>query len=276
VDQPVIQTANLRIPRLGLGTWPMKGAECQQAVESALGLGYRHVDTAEMYGNEDAVGAGLKASGLRREEVFVTTKVWNDKPRGDQIRAALEASLTRLGTPHVDLFLIHWPSPQLDLDGALRALARAREEGLAKAVGVSNFPPGLLRRALESGLAPIACLQVEFHVFLDQSRLLEICRRHDVALTAYSPLAKGEAGADPVVARIAAKHGATGGQVALAWLLAQDGVAAVPKAASPARQRENLGALGLRLDAEDMAAIAALPKGRRYVNPAGLAPDWDA
>ncbi len=276
MDQPVIETPRLRIPRLGLGTWPMKGAECQAAVESALSLGYRHIDTAEMYGNEDAVGASLKASGLPREQVFVTTKVWNDKPRGAPIRAAFEASLRRLATPYVDLFLIHWPSPELDLDDALRMLARLREEGLAKAVGVSNFPPGLLTRALESGLAPIACLQVEYHVMLRQDRLLEICRRHGVALTAYSPLAKGQAGADPVVARIAAKHGATGGQVALAWLMAQEGVVAVPKAASPARQEENLGAFRLRLDAEDMQAIAALPKDRRYVNPAGVAPDWNS
>lgn len=274
-DTPMIDTPLLRMPRIGLGTWPMAGAECQRAVEGALSLGYRHIDTAEMYGNEDAVGAALKASGLKREEAFVTTKVWHDKPRGDQIRAALEASLKRLGTPHVDLFLIHWPSPQLDLPDALRALAKAREDGMAKAVGVSNFPLGLLRRAVEAELAPLACLQVEYHALLSQRHLLDYLRTKDMALTAYSPLGKGEVPNHPEVRRIAKKHGATPGQVALAWLLSQPGVAMVPKAASTERQRENLGASRVALDAEDLAAIEALPKDRRFVNPS-FAPDWAA
>jgi 2,5-diketo-D-gluconate reductase B len=272
---PVFESALTRMPRLGFGTWPLRGAACQAAVESALSLGYRHIDTAEMYGNEAAVGAAIRASGLPRGEVYLTTKVWNDKPRGDQIRRAFEASLQRLALPHADLLLIHWPSPQLDLPDALRALARLREEGLARAVGVANFPPGLLRRAVEAGIAPIACLQVEHHVYLSQRRLLEYTRRQDIVLTSYTPLAKGEVARDPVITRIAAKHGATPGQVALAWLLAMPGVAAIPKAASPARQRENLAALDLRLDEADLAALAALPKNRRMVDP-GFVPDWDA
>ncbi|PWS39309.1 hypothetical protein DFH01_04890 [Falsiroseomonas bella] len=269
---PVIETNGMRMPRLGLGTWPMKGAECQRAVESALSLGYRHVDTAEMYGNEDAVGAAIAASGLPRAEIFLTTKIWWDKPNGAAIRAAFDASLRRLATPYVDLLLIHWPSPELDLADALRGLAAIRAEGLAKSIGVSNFPPGLLRRAIAEGVN-LACLQVECHVMLDQSALLGLCRGAGMALTAYSPLAKGGNLDQPALARIAAKHGATPAQVALAWLLSQEGVAMVPKAASPARQKENLGAVALRLDAEDLAAIAALPKDRRFVNPS-FAPDW--
>jgi len=272
---PVFESALTRMPRLGLGTWPMQGAECQAAVESALGLGYRHIDTAEMYGNEEAVGAAINASGIPRGEIYLTTKVWWDKPRGDAIRRAFEGSLHRLAQPYVDLLLIHWPSPQLDLPDALRTLARLREEGLARAVGVANFPLGLLRRAVESGIAPIACLQVEHHVFLSQRRLLDYTQPRGIVLTSYTPVAKGEVAKDPVIQHIAAKHGAMPGQVALAWLLSMPGVAAIPKSASPARQRENLEAVKLALDAEDLAALAALPKDRRLVNP-GFAPDWNA
>ena len=272
MEMPVIDANGMRMPRIGLGTWPMKGAECQRAVESALSLGYRHLDTAEMYGNEDAVGAGLAASGLKRGDVFLTTKIWNDKPNGSAIRRAFDASLKRLATPHVDLLLIHWPSPELDLPDALKGLAAIRAEGRAKSIGVSNFPPKLLQRAIDAGVN-LACLQVEFHVMLDQSKLLGICRANGMALTAYSPLAKGSGLDTPALNTIARKHGATPAQVALAWLLAHEGVAMVPKAASPARQEENLGALRVKLDEEDLAAIAALPKDRRAVNPA-MAPDW--
>jgi 2,5-diketo-D-gluconate reductase B len=272
MDMPILEANGMRMPRIGLGTWPMKGAECQAAVESAIALGYRHIDTAEMYGNEDAVGAGIAATALPRGEVFLTTKIWWDKPKGDAIRRAFDASLARLATPYVDLLLIHWPSPELDLPDALAALAAIRAEGRARSIGVSNFPPKLLRRAIAEGVN-LACLQVECHLLLDQSTLLGICRAAGMGLTGYSPLAKGANLDHPVIAQVAAKHGATPGQVALAWLLAQDGVAMVPKAASPARQRENLGALSLSLDAADLAALAALPKDRRFVNPA-FAPDW--
>ncbi|MFM2147884.1 MAG: hypothetical protein RLZZ187_190 [Pseudomonadota bacterium] len=272
MDMPILNAPGMRMPRIGLGTWPMKGAECQAAVESALALGYRHVDTAEMYGNEDAVGAGIAAAGLPRADVFLTTKIWWDKPKGAAIRQAFDASLARLATPYVDLLLIHWPSPDLDLPDALRTLAAIRAEGRAKAIGVSNFPPRLLQRAIAEGVE-LACLQVECHLLLDQSKLLGITRAAGMALTAYSPLAKGENLDLPAVRQVAAKHGATLAQVALAWLLAQEGVAMVPKAASPARQKENLGALALRLDAADLAALAALPKDRRFVNPT-FAPDW--
>lgn len=269
---PVIETPLLRMPRLGLGTWPMKGADCTAAVQSALALGYRHIDTAEMYGNEEAVGLGLAASGVPRGEIFLTTKIWNDKPNGAAIRTGFDASLLRLATPYVDLLLIHWPSPALDLPDALAGLAAIRAEGRAKAIGVSNFPPKLLQRAIDQGVG-LCCLQVEYHALLDQSKLREICRANDMALTAYSPLGKGNAPNEPALQDIARKHGATAAQVALAWLLAQPGVAMVPKAASPARQAENLAALDVKLDADDLAAVAALPKGQRFVDP-GMAPDW--
>ena len=272
MPMPMIETKHLRMPRIGLGTWPMKGAECSAAVQSALALGYRHIDTAEMYGNEDAVGAGIAESGVPRGDIFLTTKIWYDKPKGPAIRAAFEASLARLATPYVDLLLIHWPSPELDLPDALAMLATLRAQGLACAIGVSNFPAGLLKRAIAEDVG-LACLQVECHAMLDQSVLRDICVANDMALTAYTPLGKGQSLDHPVLRRIAAAHGATPAQVALAWLLAQPNLAMVPKAASAGRQRENLGALDVRLSAGDLAALAALPKDQRLVNPA-FAPDW--
>lgn len=274
MSMPLLTTPRLTMPALGLGTWPMKGRDCEAAVESALALGYRHIDTAEMYGNEDAVGAGIAASGIPREEIFLTTKIWHDKPDGPAFRAAFAASLDRLKQPHVDLLLVHWPSPALDLPSVLTALAELHAAGLARAVGVSNFPTALLRQALALDIAPIASLQVEQHVMLGQQALLDITQPAGIVMTSYSPLGKGEVLDHPVLRGIADRHGATPAQVALAWLFAKPLTAAVPKAQSPARQAENLAATRLVLSAEDLAALAALPKNRRFVNPS-FAPDWD-
>jgi 2,5-diketo-D-gluconate reductase B len=275
MSAPILQTPRLRIPRLGFGTWPMRGSDAQRAVEGAIGLGYRHIDTAAMYGNEEAVGAGIAAAGVKREEIFLTTKVWWTELAPDALRASVAASLARLATPYADLVLIHWPAPGMDLAASLGALARLRDDGLARAVGVSNFPPGLLQRALDLAIAPIAALQVECHVYLWQEPLAALCRRHGLALTAYAPTAKAGVNDDPVIRAIAARHGATPVQVALAWLLAQDNVVAIPKSGRAEGQRDNLAAAQLRLDGADLAAIAALPKTHRLVNP-DFAPDWAA
>ena len=197
-----------RMPSLGLGTWPMRGAECQRAVEAALVLGYRHLDTAEMYGNEAEIGAAVRASAPPRDALFITTKVWWDHLSPDGIRAACEASLQRLRLDHVDLYHVHWPSPNMDLDAVLGAMARLKEDGLARAVGVCNFPAGLLRRALATG-APIACVQVEHHIYLSQERLLAVTRPAGIPLTSYSPTAKAAGEADPVMQGIGRKHGCT-------------------------------------------------------------------
>ncbi len=272
----ILRTDLLDMPALGLGTWPMRGAECQGAVEGAVALGYRHIDTAEMYGNEEAVGAALRGCGVPRGDVFLTTKVWNDKTDGPQLRDAFARSLERLGSGYVDLLLIHWPSRGMNLPSLLEGLAEARASGLARAVGVSNFPPGTLARALDLAIAPLACLQVEHHVMLDQSRLLAITQPRGIALTSYSPLGKGTGLLDhPVLRALAARRGATLAQVALAALLRHPLVAAVPKAAGADRQRENLGALAVSLTDEDAAALATLPRDRRFVNP-DFAPDWAA
>ena len=272
---PILDTAKLRIPRIGLGTWLMKGAEATRAVETAIAMGYRHIDTAAMYGNEEAVGAGILASGVAREEIFLTTKVWWTELAPDALRASAEASLKRLATPYADLIHIHWPAKGMDLAASLTALAKLRTDGLARAIGVCNFPPGLLKQALDLRIAPIACLQVECHVYLWQEKLAALCRQHDLALTAYSPVAKAQVNDDPVMQAIAKKHGATPVQVAIAWLLAQPNLVAIPKSGRAQGQKENLAAASLTLDAGDMAAIAALPKDRRLVNP-DFAPDWAA
>lgn len=269
-----LPTQGIILPRLGLGTFRLQGTDCRAAVESALGLGYRHVDTAEMYGNEEPIGAAIAASGIARRDIHVTTKVWHDHLGPDAIRRALDASLKRLKLEQVDLYLVHWPARGMDLPAVLDTLVRLRDAGLMRAIGVANFTVALLRQAVEEIGAPIACNQVEYHALLDQSAVRAVLKRHGIPLVAYCPLAQGALADEPVLAAIAAKHGASPAQVALKWLLDQDGVAAIPKAGRPESQKANLEALSLSLDDEDRRAIAALPKNRRCVSP-GFGPDWD-
>ncbi|WP_421991040.1 aldo/keto reductase [Roseococcus sp.] len=219
-------------------------------------------------------GAALAATSVPRGEIFLTTKVWWDKPKGPAFRAAFEDCLARLRQPYVNLLLIHWPSPELDLPSVLEALAKIREERLAHAVGVANFPSALLKQALALGIAPIACNQVEQHVMLDQQTLLDVTQPGGIVLTSYTPLGKGEVLDHPVMREIAEEHGVTTGQVALAWLLSKNLVSAIPKARGVERQAENLAAAKLKLSETNLEAIAALPKDRRFVNPA-FAPAWD-
>lgn len=270
----MIETHGMRMPKLGLGTWRMSGAECERAVQAALALGYRHLDTAQMYGNEDAVGAGLAGSGVARADIHLTTKVWPDNIAPAAMRRSMEDSLRHLRTEYVDLYLIHWPYPDMDLPAALETLVKLKEEGKARAIGVSNFTVALLRRAVEEVGAPIACNQIEYHVLLDQAKVLDYARSKGIAVTAYCPLAQGRLAEHAALDAIAAKHGCTTAQVALAWLLEQDLVAAIPKAGRRESQMANLAALEIRLDDADRAAIAALPKDQRFVAPA-FAPAWD-
>ena len=270
----LITTHGMRMPKLGLGTWKLKGAECTEAVQRALGLGYRHIDTAEMYGNEEAVGEALAHGGVPRADVHVTSKVWHDHLGTDAMQRAIDETLARLRTDYVDLYLIHWPAPDMDLPDAVQNLMRVMEQGKARAIGVSNFPRALLRRAVEEVGAPIACNQVEYHVLLGQAPLLDTCRSLDVCLSAYAPLAQGRLAEHEELNAIARKHNATPAQVALKWLLDQDGVAAIPKASREDTQKANLDALRIQLDDTDRAAIAMLPKTQRFVNP-GWSPVWD-
>ena len=269
-----LQTQGISLPRLGLGTFRMQGDTCRAAVESAIVLGYRHIDTAEMYGNEDAIGAAIAASGVARKDLHVTTKVWNENLAPDAIRRAFDASLKKLKLDHVDLYLVHWPSKNMNLPAMFETLLELKAQGRTRAIGVANFNIALLKSVVEEIKAPIACNQVEYHVMLDQTKLRKYLAAKSIPLVAYCPLAQGKVASDATLMAIGRKHGASAAQVALKWLLDQDGVAAIPKASRAESQKANLDALHVGLDDEDMKAIAALPKDRRCVNP-GFAPAWD-
>jgi len=269
-----LKTQGIGLPRLGLGTFRMQGDACRAAVESALALGYRHIDTAEMYGNEDAIGAAIASSSIARKDLHVTTKVWNENLAPDAIRRAFDASLKKLRLDHVDLYLVHWPARDMNLSAMFETLVKLKEQGRTRAIGVANFNIALLMTVVEEIKAPVACNQVEYHVFLDQTPLRKYLAAKSIPLVAYCPLAQGRAATDETLMAIGRKHGATAAQVALKWLLDQDGVAAIPKASRPESQKANLGALHIGLDDEDRAAIAGLPKNKRLVNP-GFAAAWD-
>ncbi|MCG6207903.1 aldo/keto reductase [Rhodopseudomonas sp. HC1] len=269
-----LTTQGLTVPKLGLGTFKLQGKDCHEAVLTALGMGYRHIDTAEMYANEDAVGDALEDTDVPRDQIHVTTKVWWQNLAPDAIRTAFDTSRRKLKTDYVDFYLIHWPAPDMNLGAALETLLRIRDEGGARAIGVCNFPLALLKQAVEDIGAPIACNQVEYHVLRGQTQLLGYMQDKCIPLTAYAPLAQGRLAAFPELQLIAEKHGVTAAQIALAWLLEQDCVMAIPKARSAASQQSNLGALEVRLDQDDRAIIAKLPKDQRFVNP-GFAPQWD-
>jgi len=268
-----ITAQGMRIDKLGLGTYRMTGDDCTAAVVSALALGYRHIDAAEMYGNEAEVGAGLAASGVPRGDLHLTSKVWWQNLAPDAMDRACDASLAKLQTDYLDLYLVHWPAADMDMAAVMKALFAIKESGRARAIGVANFTSQLVSQA--AGLAPIACNQVEYHVLLSQDVLLATMRELGIPLVAHVPLAQGRLAEHPALTAIAEKHGATAAQVALKWLLDQEGVAAIPKASRRESQLSNLGALALTLDDADRVAIAALPKDQRFVNP-GFAPQWDA
>jgi 2,5-diketo-D-gluconate reductase B len=245
-----IMTQGVAIPRLGFGTFRMPGGSAQPVVESAIAL-------------------------VKREELFITTKVWHDHLAPDELHRAFDASLSKLGLDYVDLYMVHWPCRDMDMTATLGALMKLREEGGTRAIGVCNFNLPIIRRAVEEIGAPIAAHQVEYHVFLSQVPMLTYLHSKGIPLTAYAPLAQGRAANDATLARIGGKYGATAAQVAIAWLLDQDGVIVIPKAGRPESQKANLEALRIRLSDEDRAAIAALPKDQRFVRPP-FAPDWNA
>ncbi|HEY0181488.1 MAG TPA: aldo/keto reductase [Rhodopila sp.] len=272
----LITTHGLRMPRLGLGTYRMSGARCQAAVESALSLGYRHIDTAQMYANQDAVGDALAASDVPRADIHLTSKGHHSIQTPDQLRAACAESLRLLRTDYLDLYLLHWPRPGTDLPAALEAMMGLRASGLVRQIGLANCTVAHLRQAVEEVGAPIVCNQIEYHVLIDQTPVLNWMRAHHVPVVAHVPLAQGKLADDAALAAIGRRYDASAAQVALAWLLEQPDVAAIPKAERRESQISNLEALRLRLrlDDADRAAIAALPKTLRCVNPP-FAPAWD-
>ncbi|MEM7025724.1 MAG: aldo/keto reductase [Pseudomonadota bacterium] len=264
---------NVPIPALGLGTFGLNGAVAERIVRHALDLGYRHVDTAQMYGNEAEVGAGIKSASVPRGEIWLTTKIWPDKFSADALLAAAEESVRRLGT-EPDLLLLHWPNPDVPLDETVGALNEAKRRGLAHQIGISNFPTALIRAAVGHSEAPLLVNQVEYHPYLDQGLVLAELARQGMALTAYSPIGRGKVFEDPTLQRIAQTHGKNAGQVTLRWLV-QQGVSAIPRSSREANVATNFDIFDFALSDDEMAEIAGLahPDGR-MIHPANP-PDWD-
>jgi len=267
-----VEVQGARVPALGFGTFRMKGSECAQAVEHAIQAGYRHIDTAEIYENEESVGEGIRAAGVRREELFITTKAWMDDLSPSGVRKSLEGSLRRLNTDYVDLWLIHWPNPAFPLEETLRAMMQLREAGRVHHIGVSNFPVALVEEAVK--VAPIVCNQVEYHPFLAQEKILSCAQKHDLMLTAYAPVAMGKVKDDLTLARIGQRHAKSPFQVTLRWLIQQPNVSAIPKAADPKHCVDNFDIFDFSLNGEEMAAVFGLARDERLINPE-FAPRWD-
>jgi len=255
------------MPMLGLGTWQnTDDDQCAESVRTALEMGYRHVDTAQAYGNEDAVGRGLAAADVDREDVFLATKVWIDNLEPGDVRETTRTSLDRLGVDYVDLLYVHWPARTYDPEETLPAFDDLVDEGLIRHVGVSNFEPEHVDRARAILDAPIFANQVECHPFLQQRHLREFAADTDLDLVAYSPLARGAVFGDPVLEEIAADHDVSEAQVSLAWLR-EKGLTAIPKATSEAHIRDNWASLALDLDDDEVARIDAIERTDRQVHP---------
>jgi len=244
-----------KIPELGLGTWQLTGNRCKEAVKGALELGYKHIDTAEAYGNEKEIGDAI--AGFERKKLFITSKVWPYRNRQEKIVKACEDSISRLGSDYIDLYLLHWPSSVMNLEDVFKAFKKLKDDGLVKSVGVSNFMASNMRNALEIAMkngVKIANNQVEFHPFLNQRMLLESCNKNNVAVTAYSPLARGKVFREVIIKGVAAKYGKTAGQVSIRWLL-QKGMAVIPKASSREHMAENIDVYDFKISNNDMKRL---------------------
>lgn len=276
VSAPVATAHGARIPLLGLGTWDLRGRACARIVEQALRLGYRHVDTAEMYDNEREIGEGLRGSGVKRSEVFVTTKIWPSHFAPRELERAAKDCVVRLRLTEIDLLLLHWPNPQVPLSETLGALCKMKQMGLARHIGVSNFTVAMIEEAVRLSSEPLVCNQVEMHPFLDQSKVVEVCRRHGMALVAYSPIARGGVKSDALLARIGKAHGKTAAQVSLRFLV-QQGVVVIPRTSKVERLAENQAIFDFELTAEEMSAISALARrdGRIVDYAYSGSPKWD-
>lgn len=270
----MIEANGASIPVLGLGTWELRGRACARLVEQAVKLGYRHIDTAQIYDNEREVGEGVHASGIKREEIFVTTKVWTTHFAPNDLERSTRESLARLRMTEVDLLLLHWPNPQVPLNETLGALAHVKQLGLARHIGVSNFTVALIEQAIAACPEPLVCDQVEYHPYLNQSQVLDACRRNGMALVAYSPIAKGRVRGEQTLERIGEAHGKTAAQVCLRWLV-QQGVAAIPRTSRVERLSENLAIFDFELSGREMDEIFAMATGKGRLTNFAFAPKWD-
>lgn len=271
-----VEAHGASIPAIGLGTWTLEGSHCADLVAAAIGAGYRHIDTAAMYGNERAVGAGIRASGIDRGELFVTTKVWwTDIAEGD-LQQSAENSRDRLGLDKVDLLLIHWPNPRIRLEESIAALNDARKKGLARHIGVSNFPTALLEKAVRLSPAPLICDQVEYHPCLAQRKVKAFCENHGMAMVSYCPLFRGgNLSAEKAVADAAGRHGKTPAQIVLRWHVQQPGVVCIPRTRRVERLSENISIFDFALSEAEMAAISALSARNVRICNFGFSPQWD-
>jgi diketogulonate reductase-like aldo/keto reductase len=262
------------IPALGFGTFEITGPAGEAAIRTAIDLGYRQIDTAIRYGNEAEVGRAIRASGVPRGELFVTTKIWFNDLAPETVHRRVDESLDRLGLDQVDLLLVHWPAKDVPLAETLAAFAEEKRKGRTRLIGVSNFPVALLDEALEIHKAELFCNQVEYHPFLSQEKLLARMRRAGMLLNAYQPIARGKVFDNDLLNALGRKYGKSAGQVTLRWLVQQDGVGAIPRSSKPENMRANLEIFDFELSPKDMAAIHGLARGQRY-SSFEWAPAWD-
>ncbi len=264
------------IPAIGLGTWTLRGGECTRLVEAALDVGYRHVDTAIMYENEEAVGEGLRASPVPREDIFLTSKVWYTDIAAGKLQRAAEASLRRLRSDYLDLILIHWPNPAVPLTDSIGALNAVRRSGLARHIGVSNFTLPLIAEATAISEAPLACNQVEYHPYLDQTKVHAACRAAGMAMVSYCPIYRGgPLFEESAVMAAAQAHQRTPAQIVLRWQVQQDGVVAIPRTTRTERLAENLAIFDFALSDAEMAAISKLRSANERICDYDFSPRWD-
>ena len=267
----------MHIPAFGLGTFRLKDDVVKASVTQALEVGYRVIDTAQIYGNEQAIGEAIRHSGVAYSDLFITTKIWTDNLSRDKLIPSLKDSLHKLGTDSVDLTLIHWPSPQqqVSVEEYMQALLEARQQGLTRQIGISNFSVDLIRQAIDAvGAKQIATNQIELHPYLQNHTVTDFARQQGIHITSYMTLAYGKVLQDQVLADIARQHNASTAQVALAWAM-QLGYAVIPSSTKRENLISNLQAQQLKLTEQDMQRIAALDRGERLVDPEGLAPVWD-
>jgi 2,5-diketo-D-gluconate reductase B len=269
-----ITVRGTRVPALGFGTWQLAGPTCERAVREALAIGYRHIDTAQAYGNEREVGRALAESGVKRDAIFLTTKIAPDNLAARDVTRTLADSLDALGTGHVDLLLIHWPSAAVKMGETLAAMTEAKAQGKVRHIGVSNFTVAHMREAIDTHKAEIFCNQIEYHALLAQGRVIDFARAHGIMVTAYCPLARGRIADQKTLVAIAGRHGKSVAQVALRWLIQQDGVAAIPKSSQREHIAANFAIFDFALSDAEMAEIGGLRGDTRVVNPA-FAPRWD-
>src|SRR5262245_36849129 len=271
---PKLSARGAEIPAIGFGTSSL--GNCGEIVATALKAGYRHIDTAWKYGTERGVGEGMRASGVPRSEIFLTTKVSHEFLRADDFARSVDESLKTLGVDYVDLLLVHWPNPDIPLSEPMPALAKAKRQGLTRHIGVANFTIALLDEAIRLCAESLVNLQAEYHAHLDQTKLLEACRRRGLIFTAYCPLGRGRLLRDPVLADIAARKGRPLAQIALRWLVQQGNIVPIPRSSNPKRMAENLAVFDFALSDEEMKRISALKRlDGRIADPAGRAPAWD-